>query len=496
MLDSAAHAKALDRLRIGEWKINDKRPRVEKREQYVHGEQELPFAPVGVSVEYLKLREQSIANWMDIWAKAPVQRLRLAGIRTGNKDRDQMLWTNGYQANQWDMRQASVYRSTMMHGRGLASVWPNAKKRARPIARPESFKLTHVQMNPDDPFEIEWVAKIYVVDDPAPSSAFLLPAGLTRTKTIGIVYDDVGATRFEHGGLQGGEWRFVSFVPHGMETVPFALFDYQTDEMGNPWSGLDHMIPQQDALNTIRFNSLLALQFSAFRQRIISGFDPRVRDANDQIIYRTDKDGAPLVDENGAPVPVLLSPGRPGVDRMIAFPGIDTKVYDLPESNMANYVALHENFLVNFFATGQIPPQYLLARMANLSGDALTGAESTFMSLLGELELSLGEGNERMGELMWRAMGKDDDWSPDTESVWADTEARSFAQVIDAIVKLISAGLPRRDGFAMIPKMTSQRLDEIMANVEEESLDARLAHVERQFVDSTAGAGPVIEDAA
>jgi hypothetical protein len=75
----------------------------------------------------------------------------------------------------------------------------------------------------------------------------------------------------------------------------------------------------------------------------------------------------------GLPVPVCRSPGRIGVDRALVFPGADTKVFDLPESNLANYIAVLGEFLSDLFAIGQVPPQYLLNRMANLSGDALAG---------------------------------------------------------------------------------------------------------------------------
>lgn len=63
---------AQQRLRYAEQKINFRRPTVQKRERYVRGIQELPFASNGVNTEYEQLRDMSIANWLDLWSSAPV----------------------------------------------------------------------------------------------------------------------------------------------------------------------------------------------------------------------------------------------------------------------------------------------------------------------------------------------------------------------------------------------------------------------------------------
>lgn len=488
-------ARALEVLRIGEYKLSQRSTTVQKRENYVRGVQDLPFAPQGVNQEYETLREQAIANWLDLWAYAPVQRLHGDNIRTdmGSFDEsetvDQVVWRDVFQANQWDTRQSNVYRSITTHGRGIVSVWPNSKNKQRPIVRPEPFSLVHIEMDPEDPFTPAWAVKVFQVEDMAPSQLWL-PGGVTRTRTIGIVYDAENMWRFEKGGLAGtGDWAVEGNSTHPMGEVPFVPFDYRPDDLGNPWSGLDQMIPQQDALNTIRFNTLLAMQFSAFRQRIVSGFDPRVVDAEGNIVYRTNDDGSMLLDEQGNPMPLIASPGRAGVDRMIVFPGADTKVFDLPESNLKNYIEVHENFLVNFFAKGQIPPQYLLSRMVNLSGDALSGAESTFASLLKEMQQVASDGNEKVAELAWKARGEDQAWNPSAEFHWQDAEARSFAQIVDAIVKLVTTGFPRRSAWEMIPGATSQKVDRWMDEAEDELGRGALDMFKSQFTDTTAVAG-------
>lgn len=481
------HAVARDRLALGLSKLADRSKQVQKREDYVHGRQALPFAPYGASEEYEDLRQQAPANFLGIAIGAPTQRMRADSITTKlGKDEDDKLWSGAWQANKLDTRQNLIYRSMMTHGRGIVSVWPNLKNKLRPIVRPESYARVHIEMDPDDPFTPLFAVKSFTITD-RPSNGLILPSSVTRDRQVGIVYDADTMVRFERSG-QGSEWAVAAESTHPMRRVPFALYDYQPDADGQPWSAVDPLIPQQDSLNTIRFNTLLAMQFAAYRQKIVTGFDPRIVDKDGNVQYRANPDGTPVVDAQGRMQPLLQSPGRPGVDRMIAFPGSDTKVFDLAESNLERYVKVYDSFLTTFFSTAQIPPQYQLGQMVNLSGDALTAAESTLASLVKELQLAAGEGHEDMLELAYYAAGGTEEFKPTAEMDWLDAEARSFAQVVDGITKLIQTGFPKRSAYAMLPGATKTTLDGWMDEIDDEQLTSRLRQVERGFVDVTSGA--------
>jgi hypothetical protein len=482
---------ARERLAIGQHEITTSLPAKQKRERYFRGDHDKPFAPDGVNTEYEDLQEQSIANWIAIAIGAPVQRLRGDSFRTNldkqHPELDKQLWRGVWQANRLDDLQALPYREMMQHGRGIMSVWPNKRNRLRPIVRPESNELVYVHPSEDDPFTSDWTVKMFTVQDYSQAAqGLVLPTGTPGlTRTVGIVYDDTSMLRFEKGGKSGNpDFKPVLDGTHPMGENPFQTFDYRPDAMGRPWSPMDPLIPQQDALNTIRFNTLLAMQFSAYRQRIVVGFDPVVRDESGAVVYRKNTDGSLMVDGSGQPMPVLNSPGRVGVDRLLAFPGGDTKVFDLPESNLKNYVEVLGEFLTQFFATGQIPPQYLLSRMANLSGDALSGAESTLASLVKEIQLVGAEANEGIFRRGAKCAGLESDF-PDAEMVYADAEARSFSQTVDAITKLVAVDFPKRAGFEMLPGATQQKVDRWMDMIEEEAFTNRLAVAARPFTDIT-----------
>ena len=139
----------------------------------------------------------------------------------------------------------------------------------------------------------------------------------------------------------------------------------------------------------------------------------------------------------------------------------------------------------------EIPPQYLLSRMANLSGDALAGAESTLASLVDDMQRSAGESLEQVMRLANIARGES---APDvaSEVIWADAQARSFAQVVDAIGKLVASGFPREGAFEMLPGATPQKVQRWsdMARAEQEDPYLRMIEA-KERADVPAGAPAV-----
>lgn len=482
---------ARDYLALGEWEIAQKQTGWTRRQDYYEGRQDLPFAPEGVNAEYESLREQSVANWLALAMDTPTQRLRVEGFRTGRKGAaDEQAWERIWQPNKLDARQRIVYSQMMVHARGLVSVWPNG---ATPVIRPENGRRVHLQMDPADPFTPAWAVKVYTQRQ-RPDGLLWTPPGTSSSavKSVAVVYDGDSWMRFERAGMVPGTaptaWEKTAEGFHALGVPPFVPFDLNQDADGVPHSALTPLMPAQDAINTIRFNALLAMQFSAFRQRVFTNYDPVVRDDQGKVVWQKNDDGSVKTDANGQPKPLLAQQGRIGVDRALAFPG-DTKVFDLPESNLDNYIKVLGEFLTQFFAVAQIPPQYLLSRMANLSGDALAGAESTLASLVADLQTSVGEGWEQVMRLANRAAGED---ATDvaSEVIWSDAEARSFAQAIDAITKLIAAGFPHEAAFELIPGATPQKVSRWMDMRDAEATDPLLERALRPVADgAAAGAG-------
>jgi Phage portal protein, SPP1 Gp6-like len=472
-------ATARARLNYGLTKLAARVPKYTRRVDYYEGRHDLPYAPPGVNTEYQALREQAVANWLRMIVDAPLQRLTAEGVRVNREgeadgELDRNLWRRVWKRNKLDSRQRITYVDLYMHGHAVVSVLRDEDAPGEVRVRPESWRTTYLHIDPDDVFAHDWALRTYVQRG-LPLASNDLPAAMTSSSTadvsVATIYDATEFVRFEKGGDTAG-WRVVDSGRHGMSRLPFVAAPFLPNTEGHGVSAVDPLIPQCDAVNTIRFNTLLAMQYAAFRQRVFTGFDPIRRREDGSIVYKVDADGNELLDPaTGERIPELNSPGRLGVDRALVFPGADTKVFDLAESNLANYVTVLGEFLADLFAIGQVPPQYLLNRMANLSGDALAGAESTLASLVrdlrGAVEVLWVEVLKLAGDLLGEEL--DDE---DLEILWGDGEARSFAQVVDAVVKLATTGFPKRAQWELIPGATLEKVDRWMELAEEEQAGA------------------------
>jgi hypothetical protein len=327
----------------------------------------------------------------------------------------------------------------MMHSAGIASVWPN-KEGQEPADRPPG--VVRARAHRDGPGRpVHAAVGGEGVDDrggvPQRGERADPPGVDADEEEIAIVYDDDSVLRFERGGLAGaGEWETSSTA--GTRCGGRRSRSTTTrPTKGVPWSAMDAADPAAGRDQHDPVQHLLAMQFSAFRQRIVTGFDPRRRTRTGTSSTRRTQTASPKVDAQGQRDPGAEHPGRAGVDRMLAFPGGDTKVFDLPESNLGTTSR-----------SERVPGAVLLDRAdpaavpARADGEPLRrrarrrGVDPA--SLVRELQLAAAEGNETLSELAWYAMGKTKEFSPDVETQWADAEARSFAQIVDAIVKLIS----------------------------------------------------------
>lgn len=435
--------------------LQERDPAWDKRERYLRGDLDNPFTPDGVNQEYKELQRQAKVNVSDLVINAPIQRMEIEGFRTGRDSKaDKTVWEDFWQANKLDSRQKPVYREMATHGLGMMSVNVNDQNRKRPKIRPELARDVWMEPNPDDPWEHIWSFKRVQ----------------TRQGAKGYVYTDAEWVGFSQD--KNGKWAITDGGTNPIGELPFCPFTFNVDAANRPMAPMDAFIPQQDAITTIRFNLLLAMQFSAFRQRVFTGYDPVIRDSKGEPLVKRDANGQPILDENGMEQPLVRATGRVGVDRALVFPGDQTKVYDLDESNLDNYIKVLDSFMTTFFATGHVPPQYALNKMANLSGDGMEGAEATFQSLIKDLQAAAGEGMEAVMRKANKAAGTSHE-DLASEAIWGDSEVRSFAQIVDAVVKLTGTGFPMEDAWGMLPGATPSKVELWMRHAfgEQQALD-------------------------
>lgn len=444
-----------DYLREGLATLANSLPTWQSRQDAVEGKHALPFAPEGVDAEYLALRQMAPLPLIRLAVRTACQRLRAGGVRTAKgPDFDKELWRI-WDRNNLGSRQRIVYRDGIVHDRGIMSVWPNKDDKKTPIIRPESPKVVHVEADPADPFSSIWAVKSWVEkrDDQA--------------VTVGMLYHPKEWVRFEGAGESS--LKEVDRGTNPLKRVPFVTFEPEIDAVGNNASLVDALMEPQQSINTVRFDLLLAAQFAAFRQRIASGYDPVVRDSDGNPIVKKDPEtGEPILDADGLAQPIVRSPGRVGVDRMLVFPGTDTKIFDLPESDLGNYVTALDMLVATFAAVAQVPPQYLIGDFKNVSGDLMVATEATLRSLVTDLQTSYGESNKEVVRLAAIARGDDADELSDLEVDWSDADPKNINQLASAAAQMVPNGAPLKMFLEQWPGSTPRTVERWLDDAKDE----------------------------
>lgn len=422
---------------------------------------ELPFAPAGASEEYHTLRKQAQLPLIRLAVRTPCQRLKATGVHArgergkDSKEADDRLWKI-WQANKLDSQQRLPYIHSMVYPRGYVSVDPFSIQDGVPKIRVEHPDFVWLEMDPRDPLQELWAVKRFV-------ERRISNTGAEERVERAYLYTDQGV--YPMSRQRGGGWVEQTPIryPAGFRgSNPITAFTVDPDGMGGEVSWIESLIPQQKAIDTVRFDLLLAAQFAAYRQRIATGYDPVVRDENGNILYQKDEDGNPILDpQTGLPMPIISSPGNVGVDRLLAFPGADTNIFDLAESDLANYGTAAELLIGGFSATAQVPPQYLIGKFDNVGADLMVATEATLISLLSDLKLSHGESWERVNTKASLAVGDPQLVDQSSEMDWADATPISLQQIGDFASKVVPLGFPMEAVVAMLPGSTQQMVNRI-----------------------------------
>jgi hypothetical protein len=197
--------------------------------------------------------------------------------------------------------------------------------------------------------------------------------------------------------------------------------------LGDGRSDLMPAIPLQDAINKEVADMLVASEFAAFQQRVITGLE-----------VASDKD--PATGEN---VPNKSMEQKAAVNRIWALENADAKVFSLPASDLGNYVKAIELLLQHLAAQTRTPPHYLLGQIVNVSGDALKAAETGLVAKVKRKQIDFSDSWEEAMRLALKLKGGSQPAKPmNAEAIWRDPEYRSEGEQVDAALKLRALGVP------------------------------------------------------
>ena len=211
-----------------------------------------------------------------------------------------------------------------------------------------------------------------------------------------------------------------------------ARFVNGGDTDSGPLGEVEPLISSQRALNEVNFDRHIVSRFGAFPQKVISGWSA----------------GAAEVLKASA-------------SRVWAFDDTDVKTSALPAASLEPYNTVLREIVQHIAQVAQISPTQIAGEMANLSAEALWAAEASQQRKIEAKRRAFGESWELALHLAVETESGTEAVPHGAEVIWRDTEARSFATVVDGVTKLAASGVPIDLLMPMVPSMTQQQVKAI-----------------------------------
>jgi len=407
-------------------KREDEQPRLQKIAAYMRGDQASVYVPKGARQEYRWLIRRAKVNMLPLVVTAVAQALFVDGYRPEKSSDNARAW--GYwQANRMDGRQHGLHRSALKYGVAYNVVLPGELAGQKmPVITPKSpRRMTAFYA---DPIDDEW--PLFAIEEMVVN---LAPGKAQRQV---LLYDD----NFRYplvGDVKRGaklELDAAGVAEHGLGVCPVVRYRDGDDLDGDECvrGEVEPLFDVQDQLNSTTFGRMMAETYAAFRQRWATGMVAE--------------------DENGNP----QAPFQAMVDKLWVATDSDTKFGEFSQTDLAGYLESAEASIKNMATMSQTPPHNLLGAMVNLSAEALNAARDGLNSKIAERKSVFGEAHEQTLRLAAHAADDDSGWNDmSAQVVWRDTEARSLAQTVDALGKLVQMlGVPPEVLWEKIPGVT------------------------------------------
>lgn len=408
-----------------------RRTEVTRLENYYRGIHPLPSPPERLSRDAFREAERAfrsmakmgVTNWVKLVADAPAERLEPVGYRsTLGADAERRAWRI-WQENDLDEQAPLLHDNALQTGQGFVLVDPTSAD----VTVEHSSQMI-VAYEPGSRSRVAAALKAWSeLDDGSEYVTLHLPDGVHK---------------WTHLGGQRWEMRDES-VPHSLGFVPVTEFRANPSAkpamFGGGASEFAPVLSIQDRINKTVFDRLVTAEFQAFRQRWIVGWTP---------------DYDP---ETGLPKPEAVTSLQRAMTWTFDADPADVKLGEFGQADFAAFIKATEADVNAMAAISKTPPHYLLGAMVNISGDALTAAESGLSAKTRKHARNFGARWEQVIRHAAAVRG-DGDLAGDFDSqlVWGDIEHRSWGEQVDAVLKMQALGVPTEALWEMLPDVGPQ----------------------------------------
>jgi hypothetical protein len=379
-------------------------------DDYYECEHPLPHLHEKARAPFRRLLQMSRANYCELVVDAFVGRLEVAGFQSsGTSDADKRAW-DLWQENNLDGGSQLAFLEAAIRGTAYTLVSPPAKGMSGRRITPEHPSQVITESMPGDPDTLAAGLKLWLDDWTGMLCCTVyLPGNLYKFQAPQPKNGQTGPPQWVRREVTGEEWGAVN--PFG--EVPFSELANRPRMLKPGASELRSVTGIQDRINKTLADRMMSQEFAAFPQKWVTGMEIPV-------------------DENGQDV----EPFKLGQDKILIAEEDGAKFGQFAAADLSSYLKAKTEDIHDIAAITSTPPHYLLGSLVNLSAEALKAAEAGLIHKIYNRRRFLEEGLERTMRLAGFP-------ATDARIVWKSPEWRTEGELVDALVKMSSLGVPR-----------------------------------------------------
>lgn len=394
--------------------------RFDKLEAYRCGNHPLPIGHHRMREAFRVLQRKSRSNYTGLVVEAVKERAKPLAIQhesAAQTKASQLRW----QANSLDAEAPVAHSWCLTFGRSYAIVGPPTEENfGQPVVSIEDPRQVTHEPHPLRRRVAVAGLKIYVNNILNQNKAVLY----LGDGTVYYYYRPI--RKYEASNLRFNQAKWLDDVDEGengyadlgINRCPVIPFINRPDYDPMGFGEFEDVIDVQDRINSTILDRMVISRMQAYRQRWMKG--------------------AKITDEEGNPLP----PFDPGADLLWAVEDSDAQFGEFEPTDIRPLLEATKADVNDLAAITRTPPHYLLGALVNVSGDALTAAETGLVSKVKDRMVGWGESWEDVDRVAGLYLGETP--NPSSSLVWADPQFRSIAEISDAATKQQAVGVPWR----------------------------------------------------
>jgi len=409
----------------------DRQSRYDLLERYVIGNHPIPSGDIRYVKALREMQEKAKTNYIGLVTNAPCERMEVVGFRFGDDAEDSgdedanKMW----QENDMDLMSGIAHTTAATFSRCYVLVSPPREPGKMPVITVEDPRITIVEHDPTSIRIVRAGLRMWHDDVIGHAIAVVyLPDAIHYFRgQQNEWYKNIDYDLLRERIVTAGSWEYMGSEPNMIGEVPIVPLNWRPGLHGTSMAEAEEGFSIQDRINSTVLDRMIISRSQAYKQRWAKGVTIPKDDANRP-----------------------KAPFDPGSDILWAVSDKDAMFGEFREADIRQVLEAVRDDVGDLAAITKTPPHYLLGEIVNASGDALKAAETGLVSKTKQRIRSAGLAWEKVIRLGFAYMGDERATSEVAETIWADPESRSRAELADAILKETQIGLP--------PEMAFERL--------------------------------------